>query len=92
MILKDIKLSKKCELHVLQYTGIIIISLIPVKCTCELVIIVYNVKEVSWTGSYGRWMYSIQHNVIKFVSDLRQVGSFLRELRFPPPIKLTATV
>jgi hypothetical protein len=46
-----------------------------VKCTCELVIIVYNVKEVSWTGSYGRWMYSIQHNVIKFVSDLRQVGS-----------------
>jgi hypothetical protein len=28
-------------------------------------------------------VYSIQHNVLKFVS----VGSFLRELRFPPPIK-----
>jgi hypothetical protein len=27
--------------------------------------------------------------VIKFVSDLRQVGGFLRVLRFPPPIKLT---
>jgi len=27
--------------------------------------------------------------VIKFVSDLRQVGGFLR---FPPPIKLTATI
>jgi hypothetical protein len=26
----------------------------------------------------------------KFVSDLRQVGGFLRVLRFPPPIKLTA--
>jgi hypothetical protein len=30
-------------------------------------------------------LYSIQHYVIKFVSDLRQVGSFLRVLRFPPP-------
>jgi len=27
------------------------------------------------------------HYVIKFVSDLQQVGGFLR---FPPPIKLTA--
>jgi len=31
---------------------------------------------------------SIQHYVIKFVSDLLQVGGFLRVLRFPPPIKL----
>jgi hypothetical protein len=30
--------------------------------------------------------------VIKFVSDLRQVGGFLRLLRFPPPIKLTAMI
>jgi hypothetical protein len=34
-------------------------------------------------------VYSIQHYVIKFVSDLRQVGGYLRLLRFPPPIKLT---
>jgi hypothetical protein len=26
------------------------------------------------------------------VSDLRQVGGFLRVLRFPPPIKLIATI
>jgi hypothetical protein len=25
-------------------------------------------------------------------SDLRQIGGFLRVLRFPPPIKLTATI
>jgi hypothetical protein len=37
-------------------------------------------------------MYSIQHYVIKFVSVLRQVGGFLQVLRFPPPIKLTATI
>jgi len=30
-----------------------------------------------------------QHYVITFVSDLRQVGGFLR---FSPPIKLTATI
>jgi hypothetical protein len=37
-------------------------------------------------------VYSIQHYVIKFVSDLRQVGGFLLVFRFPPPIKLTATI
>ena len=31
----------------------------------------------------------VQHYVIKFVNDLRQVGGFLRVLWFPPPIKLT---
>ena len=30
----------------------------------------------------------VQHYVIKFVSDLRQVGGFLRVHQFPPPIKL----
>ena len=34
-------------------------------------------------------VYSIQHYVIKCVSDLIQVGSFLR---FPPPINLTVTI
>jgi hypothetical protein len=32
----------------------------------------------------------VQHYDIKFVSDLQQVDGFLRALRFPPPIKLTA--
>jgi hypothetical protein len=30
--------------------------------------------------------------VIEFVGDLQQVGGFPRVLRFPPPIKLTATI
>jgi hypothetical protein len=33
----------------------------------------------------------VQHYVIKFVSELRQVSGFLGILRFPPPIKLTTT-
>ena len=36
-------------------------------------------------------MYSIKHYVIKFVSDLRQVGGFLRVLQYPPSIKLMTT-
>jgi hypothetical protein len=37
-------------------------------------------------------VYSIQHYVIKFVSDLHQIGGFLQILQFPPPIKLTTTI
>ena len=37
-------------------------------------------------------VYSIQHYVIKVVSDLWHVDGFLQVLRFPPPIKLTATL
>jgi hypothetical protein len=34
----------------------------------------------------------IQLYVIQFVSDLRQVDGFLQVLRFPPTIKLTASI
>ena len=48
-------------------------------------------KVVSSNPVHGE-VYSIQHYVIKFVSDLRQVGGYLRVLRFPPPLKLTITI
>jgi hypothetical protein len=48
-------------------------------------------KVVSSSPDHSE-VYSIQHYVIKFISDLRQVGGFLRVLRFPPPIKLTITI
>ena len=44
------------------------------------------------TESRSSEVYSIQHYVIKFVNDLRQVGGFPRVLRFPPPIKPTTTI
>jgi hypothetical protein len=43
-------------------------------------------KVVSLNLTHGE-MYSIQHYVIKLVSDLQQGGGFLW---FPLPIKLTA--
>ena len=48
-------------------------------------------KVVSSNATHGE-VHSIQHYVIKIVSYLRKVGGFLRVLRFPPPIKLTAMI
>ena len=48
-------------------------------------------KVVSSNPAHGE-VYSIQHYVIKFVSDLRHVDGFLWVLGFPPPIKLTVTI
>jgi hypothetical protein len=48
-------------------------------------------KVVSMNPAHGE-VYLIQQYVIKFVGDLWQVDGFLQVLRFPPPIKLTATI
>ena len=59
--------------------------LLPVQSVAITIIV------VSSNSTHGR-VYSIQHYVIKFVSDLRQVGGFPQVLLFPSPIKLTATI
>ena len=48
-------------------------------------------KVVTLNPIHGE-VNSIQHYVIKFVSDLRLVDGFLQVFRIPPPIKLTATI
>ena len=48
-------------------------------------------KVVSLNPVHGE-VYSIQHHVIKFVSDLQQVLGFLQVLWFSPPIKLTTMI
>ena len=61
---------------------------------------VVGVTTTYAVSAYHRWCCvfesrsgrSVQHYVIKFVSDLWQVGGFLSVLQFPPPIKLTATI
>jgi hypothetical protein len=42
----------------------------------------------------SRWgeVHSIHHYGVTFVRDLRHVSSFPRVLRFPPPVKLKATI
>ena len=48
-------------------------------------------KVVSSNPVHGE-VHWIQHYLIKFFSDSRQVGGFLKVLRFPPLIKLTTTI
>ena len=48
-------------------------------------------KVLSLSPVHGE-MYSIHHYVMKFVSDLLQVGGLLQVLQFRLPIKLTTTI
>jgi hypothetical protein len=59
--------------------------------TTTYAISAYHHQQCEFEPRLGE-VYSIQHYVIRFVSDLRQVGSFLRVPRFPPPIKLTVMI
>ena len=56
--------------------------------TITYAISVYHYKRCEFE-SRSRKVFSVQHYMIKFVSDLQQVCGFLRVvrvLRFPPPI------
>jgi hypothetical protein len=59
--------------------------------TITYAISVYHQLSCEFESCSGE-VYSIQHYVMKFVSDLRQVTGFLWVLQFPPPIELTATI
>ena len=55
-----------------------------------------RVHRVGNISAYHHWSCEyetrlIQDYVIQFVRDLRQIGGFLRSLRFPSPIQLTTT-
>jgi hypothetical protein len=68
---------------------VVIVWLLYLQLSVQSVPITTNVVRSS--TARGK-VYLIQHYVIKFVSDLWQVGGFLGVLRFPPSIKLTATI
>jgi len=57
--------------------------------TCAIEVSI-TTKVASSNLAHGE-VYSMQHYVIKLVSNLRNVGGFLRVLRFPP-INLTSTI
>jgi hypothetical protein len=50
-------------------------------------------KDVSLNPTHREaYSYSMQHYVIKFISDLQQVDGFLRVLWLTPPLKVTTTI
>ena len=57
--------------------------------TTTYVISAYHHWYSEFESRSGR---DVQHYVIKFVSDFRQVGGFLRVLWSPAPIKLTTAI
>ena len=67
---------------------VVIVWLLDLQLPMQSVPITINVVNSNFAHAE---VYSIKHYVIKFVSDLREVGGFLGLLPFPPPIKLTAT-
>ena len=69
--------------------GVVIVWLFDLQLPVQSMSI--TTKVVSSNLVHGE-VYSIQHYVIKFFIDIRQVGGFLRLFRFPPPIKLIATI
>ena len=66
----------------LSSIGAIMVVIVPVQ------LVPITSKAVSLSPAQSNKVCSIQHYVMKFVSDLRQVCGFLQALRFPPPIKL----
>ena len=49
--------------------------------------------QIHWCcGFNSRPGWGVPHYTIKFVSDLRQVGGFLRVIRFSSQIKLTTSI
>jgi hypothetical protein len=69
-------------INLLQVTGDCMVVGFTTTCTMSI-----TTKVVSLYPVHGE-VYSIQHYVIEFVSDLQQVDCFLRVLQFPPPIKI----
>jgi hypothetical protein len=82
------KYSLRCSsIYTLQIIQRTVLGLAPPKAGhgCPTKVVSLNPAHVE--------VYSIQHYVIKFDdSDQQQVGGFPQVLRFPPQIKLTATI
>ncbi len=54
---------------------------------CDKKALTHNAENVHMSR-----LFCEVYKVIKFVSDMRHVSGFLRLPRFPPPIKVTATI
>ena len=75
--------------YTITISTVMIISLMDLQLPVQSMLT--TTKVVSTNPAHVE-VYSIQHYLIKFVSDLQQVGGFLRVLQFPSSIKLTATI
>jgi hypothetical protein len=68
--------------HQISTRGVVFVNVWQLDLQLSLKTMPITTKVVSSNRVHGE-VYSIQHYVIKFVSDLREVGGFLRVLREP---------
>jgi len=80
MIIKIYFLIKKIHYILILHQGAVVVMIVW-KLDLQL-----HLHSVHITTKIHGEVYSIQHYVIHFVSDLQHVGGFLRVLWFPPPI------
>ena len=73
-----------------MFNGIVVIMII-VDLQLPVQLVSFITKVLS-SNPINDEVYSLQHYVIKFVTDLRHVGGFLLVLRFLLAIKLTTTI
>jgi len=78
ILLKVVLNTKVCSIYT-QLTVVAIVDMIVVDLQLPVQSVPITTKAVSLNPVHSE-MYSIQHYVIKFVCDLRQVGDFLRVL------------
>jgi hypothetical protein len=77
------------ENDTIPFTGAIVVVIIWwLDLQLSMLSMPITTNVVSSNPSHGE-VYSIRYYVIKFDNGMRQNGGFLR---FPPPIKLTATI
>ena len=76
-----------------RYSGVVVVVVIVWYLDLQLPVqsVPITTKVVSSNPVHGE-VYSIQHYMIKFVSDLRRVVGILQVLQFLPPIKLTHNI
>ena len=97
ILFAEVPVSRKVSSHVIIVLGVSVLSL--------SAILIFDFRVIGFTTTYtisayhhkycefeSRSGHDVQHYVIKFVSDLGHNSSFLRVFRFPPPVKLTATI
>jgi hypothetical protein len=85
-LLKEMKAFTKCFLYIINIHQGALNDRMIVWFTTTYAISAYH----HWCFEFKSWSgRGVQHYVIKFVSNLRQVCGFFR---FPPPMQLTTTI
>ena len=83
--------------HIMLYWVRLAMNVVRGRRGCDRMLVAFTTTYAistyhHWCEFESRSRRGAQHYVIRFVNDLRHICGFHRVFRFPPPIKLTATI